>query len=227
MAPDIEPLGEALGPDRRTFVKRMVVGGVFAAPIVSSFTMAGVSSVFGGSAGATVAAANTDAAPTGFTSVLAIGNVTPQGQLVPTAFNDNSTTPMMVGNVVSGPNTIFPTSSPARVVVYRANSGYLADQLATGYSYLYGVAVVWQGPDAQSPGLTLQLFHESFQDGDEVFLVNPDGTLSPYGATVTDNHVTITFTQDPGFVIARAQTPNNGGDAVAATPTAADITFTG
>jgi hypothetical protein len=227
MAPDIQPLGDALGPDRRTFVKRMVIGTVFAAPIVSSFTMAGVGSVFGGSAGATVAAANTSNPPTGFSGFIRRANTTPQGELPAAQFTDNSTSPMMVGNVVSGPNTIFPT--PVReVILYRGDSGFLTGQLATGYTYLYGVAVVWQGPDAFEPGVTLQLFHPSFQDGDEVFLVNPDGTLSPHGATVINGTVTIVFTEDPGFVIARApEAPPNGGDAVAATPTAVDPTFTG
>jgi len=43
-----EDLERAVGPDRRTFVKRLVVGTAFAAPVVASFTMSGVGAVFGG-----------------------------------------------------------------------------------------------------------------------------------------------------------------------------------
>ena len=42
-------LEKAVGPDRRTFIKRLLVGTAFAAPVVSSFTMTGVGAVFGSS----------------------------------------------------------------------------------------------------------------------------------------------------------------------------------
>ena len=35
-----------VGTDRRQFVKRLVIGSVFATPVVSSFSMSGVNSVF-------------------------------------------------------------------------------------------------------------------------------------------------------------------------------------
>lgn len=38
----------AIGPDRRAFIKRLVIGTAFAVPVVSSFTMVGVQSVTGG-----------------------------------------------------------------------------------------------------------------------------------------------------------------------------------
>lgn len=44
MSDDLE---KAVGHDRRTFIKRLVVGTAFAAPVVSSFTMAGVQATFG------------------------------------------------------------------------------------------------------------------------------------------------------------------------------------
>jgi hypothetical protein len=49
----------AVGPDRRSFIKRLVVGAAFAVPVVSSFTMSGVEAVFGGTAGAQVINPNT------------------------------------------------------------------------------------------------------------------------------------------------------------------------
>ena len=40
---------KAVGPDRRAFLKRLLIGTAFAAPVVSSFTMTGVGAVFGSS----------------------------------------------------------------------------------------------------------------------------------------------------------------------------------
>jgi hypothetical protein len=220
MAPDIEPLNDAVGPDRRTFVKALVVGTVFAAPIVSSFTMSGIESVFGGAAGASMAMSNTTASPVGFAALIAIGNTNADGSIAPPQnFTDPITIPSTIGSVVAGSNTIFPTAPAFRQFrVFRANQAYLEGQLGSGYTYVYGVAITWVGPDANAPGVQLTLTHPSFQDGDEVFIVDDGGALSPYSATVIDGQAVIVFRQDPGFVIARAPAapPNNGAGAAAA-----------
>lgn len=39
-------LFDDLPPSRRTFVKRVAIGAAFATPVVSSFSMSGVNSVF-------------------------------------------------------------------------------------------------------------------------------------------------------------------------------------
>ena len=44
--PEPEDAIDAVGDSRRRFVKRLVIGTAFAAPVVSSFSMNGVSSVF-------------------------------------------------------------------------------------------------------------------------------------------------------------------------------------
>jgi hypothetical protein len=41
-----DELLEHLPPSRRTFVKRVAIGAAFATPVVSSFSMSGVNSVF-------------------------------------------------------------------------------------------------------------------------------------------------------------------------------------
>jgi hypothetical protein len=46
-----EDLERAIGPGRRAFIKRLVVGTVFVAPVVASFTMAGAQALFGAQAG--------------------------------------------------------------------------------------------------------------------------------------------------------------------------------
>jgi len=228
MAPDVERLGDALGPDRRSFVKGLVASTVFAAPIISSFTMSGIESVFGNVAGASMAMSNTTAAPTGFLSVIAIGNTNVDGSIAPPVpFTDSSTSPSTQGSVIAGPNTIYPVNpAPRQFRVFRANQPYLEGQLASGYTYVYGVAITWIGPDANTPGVKVTLTHPSFQEGDEVFIVDDGGALSPYSATVTDGQVVIVFRQDPGFVIARAPAapPSSGGAAGALD---AGPTFTG
>jgi hypothetical protein len=43
---DPSGLLDSVVPDRRTFVKRVAIGAAFATPVVSSFSMSGVNSVF-------------------------------------------------------------------------------------------------------------------------------------------------------------------------------------
>lgn len=47
MAEDRErPVEEAVGDDRRAFMRKMIVGTAFTVPVVSSFTMSGVQAAF-------------------------------------------------------------------------------------------------------------------------------------------------------------------------------------
>jgi hypothetical protein len=57
-----EELERAIGHDRRTFIKRLVIGTAFAAPVVSSVTMGGVQALFG-SVHTGLAAPNTTPVP--------------------------------------------------------------------------------------------------------------------------------------------------------------------
>ncbi len=58
-----DELGEVLGPDRRTFLKRLIIGTAFAAPVVSSFTMSGVQSALASTSRQTTIQANTNTSP--------------------------------------------------------------------------------------------------------------------------------------------------------------------
>jgi hypothetical protein len=46
MGDDLDGVIESAGHDRRTFLRRLVVGSAFAVPIVSSFSMAGIQAVY-------------------------------------------------------------------------------------------------------------------------------------------------------------------------------------
>src|SRR5260370_38286832 len=76
---EIGALTGAVGPDRRTFVKGLVVGSVFAAPVVSSFTMSGVEAVFGSKAGATVLMSNANTSGPRYPLTGRCGRVTANG----------------------------------------------------------------------------------------------------------------------------------------------------
>lgn len=43
---DSSELFDQLPPSRRTFVKRVAIGAAFATPVVSSFSMSGINSVY-------------------------------------------------------------------------------------------------------------------------------------------------------------------------------------
>ena len=46
MGDDLDRVIESAGHDRRTFLRRLVVGSAFAVPVVSSFSMAGIQAVY-------------------------------------------------------------------------------------------------------------------------------------------------------------------------------------
>jgi hypothetical protein len=46
MGDDLDGVIESAGHDRRTFLRRLVVGSAFAVPVVSSFSMSGIQAVY-------------------------------------------------------------------------------------------------------------------------------------------------------------------------------------
>ena len=63
MPDDLSAFGDA-GPDRRAFLKRLIIGTAFVVPVVSSFTMSGVGSVFASAPRSTTLATNTNTTDT-------------------------------------------------------------------------------------------------------------------------------------------------------------------
>src|SRR5260370_26034488 len=103
-----DALRDAVGPDRRAFVKGLVVGSVFAAPVVSSFTMSGIEAVFGSKAGATVLMSNSNTAGPSYPTLVTSGLVTLTG-LALTAGGPPNTQGTL--GVPSGPLPVSTTAS--------------------------------------------------------------------------------------------------------------------
>ena len=61
---------EGSNPDRRAFLKRLLIGTTFAAPIMASFSMGGIDSVFARTPGSTTLAANTNTTTTTTTTTV-------------------------------------------------------------------------------------------------------------------------------------------------------------
>ena len=68
-----------LDPDRRSFLKRVVIGTAFAAPVVASFSMSGVQAVYAQSttASGAVSSGQTSATTSPSTTTTTSGNQTP------------------------------------------------------------------------------------------------------------------------------------------------------
>ena len=66
MPDDLTVFGNA-GPDRRAFLKRLIIGTAFAVPIVSSFTMSGMQSVFADTPRSTTLVSNSNTTNTAST----------------------------------------------------------------------------------------------------------------------------------------------------------------
>jgi hypothetical protein len=60
---DLSAFGD-VGPDRRAFLKRLIIGTAFVVPVVSTFTMSGVGSVFATAPRSTTLATNTNTTDT-------------------------------------------------------------------------------------------------------------------------------------------------------------------
>lgn len=63
MPDDLSAFGDA-GPNRRAFLKRLILGTAFVVPVVSTFTMSGVGSVFASAPRSTTLATNTNTTDT-------------------------------------------------------------------------------------------------------------------------------------------------------------------
>ena len=70
MPDDLSAFGNA-GSDRRAFLKRLIIGTAFAVPVVSTFTMSGVASVFADTPRSTTLATNTNTTDTTTTTTTA------------------------------------------------------------------------------------------------------------------------------------------------------------
>ena len=211
---------EAIGPDRRTFLKRLVLGAAFAAPVVSSFTMSGATSVFASSPRSTTLVTDGNTLPPvatpNFPTEVSGGTC----YTVPSGAIDYTVTDLS-GTVtihLTGASGALPTGTT--ICIYRANLAALNSIVPAGQTPVSGYAVVWNAvlggspPNATSP-LTLTVTDPSVVAGGPVFLLDKVTGTNPVAAgTATAGSWTVSFTQDPPFVA----TKGTAATAVSTTP---------
>ena len=222
---EIGALTGAIGPDRRTFVKGLVVGSVFAAPVVSSFTMSGVEAVFGSKAGATVLMSNANTAGPSYPLTVRCGVVTANGL----AFTASAGGSRQV--TLGVPIGALPLLT--QVCVFVGTPSTFSGLFPGGDTPKSAFAVNWVGPNASAP-IMLTVNDPAVGVGDKVFLVTkttPQTVQSYSPSAVGSTLWAVLFTQDPNFVVVTppvtpaTPTAPSGAGAAAAVP--AQPTFTG
>jgi len=191
-----DAIDQAVGPDRRTFVKRLV-GTAFAAPMVASFTMSGIEAVFGSGPRSAFAAAPNTSTPkrseytTSIGCVMLASNV---GQT--TSFSDGPRSVLLMV-----PNQAF--GRPTTVCVYRGDLLQLVDDVPGGEVPVSAYGVVWtndlnQRPNAAVP-LSISVTDPLVSDGDAIYSIDT-GTPVNEG-TATSGQWGDTFNKDPHYVV--------------------------
>jgi hypothetical protein len=222
-----EDLERAVGPDRRTFIRGLVIGSAFAAPVVSSFTMSGVQAVFGTKIGALTGAANcntTLSPPPNYPRLIAVHEV---GTGLDVTDSDDGVTLHLV--VPSG-------ALPARtcISIWGADLVALDPLVPSGETPVSGYAVVWGGePPFASQAITLEVTDPAVTTGDPIYQFDKvTGALIPQG-NASGNTWVVQFTEDPSFVVTAVSGDDDDDDdgekkaAQPATPVAAEARFTG
>jgi hypothetical protein len=80
----------------------------------------------------------------------------------------------------------------------------LQKQVPAGNSYVASIAVSWQAPDGSVPAatapITLTITDSNIKTGDVIYIVTLAG-LTKVGTATMDGSVTVTFTNDPVFLV--------------------------
>ncbi|MCU4183298.1 fibronectin type III domain-containing protein, partial [Acidiferrimicrobium sp. IK] len=156
---------------------------------------------------------------------------TPAAAGPPPGTSSASTTEIdsMVIPASGGTSTLKGTASSGQVDVTVPSGALPAGTVVTGYlldttkfapppgSVLVGgFGVSWQAPDGTAPDasrpITLTITNDpSIKAGDVVYVLDGDGKKTRVGTATADGTVTVTFTADPAFLIARAQSAAPAG----------------
>jgi hypothetical protein len=191
-----DELERAVGADRRTFVKRLVIGTAFAVPAVSSLTMSGVEAVFGADAGPITALANSNCTP---------APAPPNYPVVVNTFQTQAGLDVTFPDGVVTLHLVIPKNALAFgtcVTIYAADLAALRSLVPSDQIPVSGYAVVWQTPvaDAKSP-ITFTVNDMAVADGDPISKFDKvTGELVADG-TATDHQWVVSFTEDPAFVV--------------------------
>jgi hypothetical protein len=211
-----EDFERAIGPDRRTFVKRIVIGTAFAAPVVSSFTMSGVQAVFGSTIGPITGLSNSNTTPippANFTEELICG-IVGKGELTIEADDGPVHITLLVPEFALAGDTI--------VCIYKGNLAALTGEVPDGQAAVSAYGASWNpAVDATAP-LVMTVTGAPVSIGDPIYLFDKaTGTVVESSGTVlVPGTWTAEFTDDPGYAVTQVE-------AGAADPVIAPATTTG
>jgi len=200
---ELGPLEKAVGPDRRAFLKGLVIGGAFAVPVVSSFTMSGMQSVFAATPGSTTIAANTNTSPptplNNFPTEVACFTVTLTGL-------DVTTTDGAVQLHLVVPAGALPAGSS--VCIYRANLAAFDSVVPSGQTPVSGYGVVWSVPGGGAPNatapITLTVTDPAVSNAAPIYAVDKTTGALTGGGTASSDTWIVAFVVDPGFIVTAA-----------------------
>jgi hypothetical protein len=132
----------------------------------------------------------------------------------PTSVTASSTTSVTISGVSgAGSGTIWVPANAlpvgTTVSVYPiVDSSTLAAMLPAGQTYLFALAVAWQAPDGTTPTsispITMAITDASIASGDVVYQLTSTGLVA-VGTSSIDGSASVTFSNDPVFVVAAKQ----------------------
>ena len=198
-----DEVARRIGPDRRTFVKRLVVGTVFAAPLVQSFSMSGIEAVFGSGAGATTLMGDSNTgspppAPTNFSQMQCFQH--------PNAGASLKVTDSALGVTLNLTLPNFPSTLPAGTIIcfYKGDLNALAALFPAGQTPLSAYAVLWDGPPTNAsptanPAVHLTVSGAAVDAGNPIYDIS-SGTPVSIGAATSGNW-SASFANDPLYVV--------------------------
>jgi len=198
-----DDLERAIGPDRRTFVKRLVMGTAFASPIVSSFTMSGVHAVFGDTPGSAITGlgnCNTVISPTNFPDELICELFDADGGTLEVDDGD-----VHIALVI--PPGAFNTT--LLVCIFKGDLAALASEVPSGETPISAYGVAWgvcRG-DALLP-LVMTVTGAPVAVGNPIYMLDKaTGEPEQVGTVAVAGTWAVSFTEDPGFVVTDALAP--------------------
>jgi hypothetical protein len=195
-----EDLEREFRTDRRTFIKRLVIGTAFAAPVVSSFTMSGVQAVFGSTPKLTGAIVpNTAAPPSGPTNYSQGVQCYPYtGALLDVTVMDGA-----VSLHLTVPAGALPAGT--NVCIYKGDLAALQQQVPAGSTALSAYAVVWNSPGDTQPdatsAITLAVTDPAVNSGNTIYMFAKNSSALSSAGTASGHTWTVTFTVDPAYVV--------------------------
>ena len=196
-----------VGPDRRSFIKRLVITSAFAAPVVSSFTMTGVRAVL--KQGSITALANSNTTPPPgpphYPEQLVCGQSQDPNFPLTIDVDDG---PIHIQVVVPEDALPFDRRFPTIVCIYKGDLDALADEVPSGETPISAYAVVWHSPpnnstpDAMSP-ITMTVTNDVTESGDPIYVFDKGtGDTVPAG-TADATTWEVSFVEDPAYVVTR------------------------